>query len=109
MTFESLQRTVHACSTGPVNVTTRSDGYACDSQTAPQFITESVEVQVFWISPQGTVRNANWYGDRNPAWSQFQLPGQAAPGAITCLSRKPEHMEVSLCPALGTQQPLLNF
>ncbi|KAK9835600.1 hypothetical protein WJX74_003843 [Apatococcus lobatus] len=70
-----------------------SQGGICSISRYPE------TMEVFWISPGGLVSNANWYGDRNPAWSKFQLPvpgpaATAAPGAITCLSRKPEHIEV---------------
>eukprot|EP00877_Chromochloris_zofingiensis_P001663 jgi/Chrzof1/11498/UNPLg00430.t1 len=52
--------------------------------------------QVWWIAPNGSVQSAFWY-EGFVAWKFYELagPGSAAiPGAISCVSRKPGHMEV---------------
>ena len=58
----------------------------------------TADLQVFWITPTGAVHDAFLYTPN--AWGSFELapPGSAAPGAITCVSRAKNAMEVRLAP-----------
>ena len=51
-------------------------------------------VQVFWITPQGAVLDAFIYTPNCGANFELAPPGSAMQGAITCLSRAENAMEV---------------
>jgi len=75
------------------NFTLAGNGSASRSIAAVSRVSNSMEV--WWIAPDGSVRDAYWYD--GAGWKQFQLapPGSAAlQGGIAAVSRIPNSMEV---------------